>query len=79
MRLWVGVVREGFLDWELLAGRSYDFYLGISIPGLLPGIQQVFNKCILNKWIEEREELGLSVESRIVRYLGEGPFRQGMG
>lgn len=62
MCLWVGVVRDGFLGWELLADRSYEFHLGIPIPHPLPGIQQVFNKCILNEWIEEREELGLSVE-----------------
>lgn len=52
--LWAGVVREGFLDWELLTGRDYAFHLCIPILGFLPGIQQVLNKCILDEWMKER-------------------------
>lgn len=37
------VVREGFLNWELLAGRACEFHLHIPISSLFPEIQQVLN------------------------------------
>ena len=61
--LWAGILREGFLDWELPAGRSYEFHLRIPIPNLLPGVLQVFHEGTLNECTEEREELGLRVKS----------------